>query len=648
MSGSSSDAERLLRARTLEAEGDVEGASRAYLEAGSLGEAARVLADARRYTDAASLLLRSLDRPLTHLAGITGRDRRVAEKAADCYALAGEHELAERIRSAIEGRPSRPPLSARPRAVREQGWRHPAGQVDAARARMIDELVAGGRLGAAARVAWEAEDFDRAARWFLELGSHYEAGMCLADMSDFDRALEQLVQVPLDHKYYRRAAARAIEAARHVGRFDFELDRFVSPFLWSPPRTDGEVSAYVIAARLYAKGGFDATAREVLERVAQHDPTHEETRALLERMSGQGSIGSLVPPPRPAARRADSLPDLPPLDGYVRASSTVSRTAAPRTRAPSQPPAPPAPAVPVVPPAASRSEPPARSPSPGPTEDPPVSPGSIVADRYRIVAQLGSGGMALVWRAHDTELGQDIALKVMHPEASELWLPRFRQELALARVLTHKNIVRVFDIGQHGASRFISMELLEGMALDEMFDQPIPLLDGLHYIVQVCAGLRVAHEHGIIHRDLKPSNFFVTESGLVKLTDFGVSKAPGSDSASERGLTQVGAIVGTPEYMSPEQIEDAASVTPASDVYSLGICLYEMYTLTCPFEHESRMQVLRMHHELPPPPPGDRNPHIPESMQAVILRCLAKEPAERFASATELARALRSVAQELR
>jgi serine/threonine-protein kinase len=135
----------------------------------------------------------------------------------------------------------------------------------------------------------------------------------------------------------------------------------------------------------------------------------------------------------------------------------------------------------------------------------------------------------------------------------------------------------------------------------------------------------------------------------LKVTDFGIAKAPGTEGQStERGLTVAGAIIGTPEYMSPEHIDDAASVTASSDIYALGVCLYEMYTLTCPFEHDSVMQLLRMHQDVPPPPPRDRNPHMPKSLEAVILKCLEKAPADRYASVTELARDLRAVSRELR
>ncbi len=663
--------EHLSHARLLEQRGDVDGASRAYERAGSLADAARVLAEAGRLVDAGNLLMGALGRPLEQLGGIGGRDRRIADKAAECYERAGEPALAKRVRAALaapsserpppakvfEAEPSRvelevgtPVTPTADRTTREAGWVQ-AGQSDRARDKMIEELLASGRVGAAARVAWDAGRLEEASRWFRELELHYETGMCLADMNDLEPALDELLQVPPDHKHYRRAAARALEVAKTLDRFDFEVDRFVNAFLFTPPKTKEEVDAYLTAAHLYGRQGFDASAREVLGRVLSFEPAHEQAQLLLDRIAHRRSLRSSRPPrpsapARPPPARRDSLPDLPPLESYVRDSrpgTAPATAAAPRSPEPAE-----APAQPARPPAPVASAPTAPSSPPGPQAEE-VRAGTNVAGRYLVHDLLGSGGMANVWRALDTELGQEIALKVMHPgDASEIWLPRFRQEIALARVLTHKNIVRVYDIGTHGGSRFISMELLSGRALDELFDQPIPLLDGIHYVVQVCAGLRVAHDQGIVHRDIKPANIFVTGDGTVKLMDFGIAKAPGTGAATERNITVAGAIVGTPEYMAPEQIDDAASVTAATDIYSLGVVLYEMYTLTCPFEHESMMAVLRMHHEQPVPPPRDRNPSIPDSMQEVILCCLEKDPARRFPSVTELGRALRAVARELR
>jgi len=261
-----------------------------------------------------------------------------------------------------------------------------------------------------------------------------------------------------------------------------------------------------------------------------------------------------------------------------------------------------------------------------------------------LIEEIGRGGMAIVFRALDRELGQEIALKIMpHGDMVGTLRDRFRQELALARDLTHKNVVRVYDIGSHAGHRFISMELLRGHGLDELLEKPIPINLGLLYIMQACAGLRAAHEKGIVHRDIKPGNMFVTDSGVLKLMDFGVARPTRS-----AGLTESGDLIGTPEYMSPEQIDDAAAVTAVSDLYSLGVVMYRVFAGTAPFKGEKLVGLFRAHLEQIPAPPSQHNPLIAASLEAVILKLLEKEPAKRFQTATDVGRALRLVTAELR
>jgi serine/threonine-protein kinase len=270
----------------------------------------------------------------------------------------------------------------------------------------------------------------------------------------------------------------------------------------------------------------------------------------------------------------------------------------------------------------------------------------VIGNRYRLLEKLGEGGMATVFRAKDQELGQEIAIKIMHAwPFTEAWLARFRQELALARELTHKNIVRVFDIGSDGDWRFISMELLRGRSLDEIMlaSKGVPLALGVHYMVQACAGLRAAHDRGIIHRDVKPGNMFVTKDGVLKLMDFGVAKGE-----ERKGITRAGVLVGTPEYMSPEQIEDSNRASPRSDLYSLGVVMYELFTGSLPFEHAQLLALMRAHAEVEPPPLRAKNPAVPEGLERVVLRLLEKDPEKRHGNATEVARELRDVAREIR
>ncbi len=274
----------------------------------------------------------------------------------------------------------------------------------------------------------------------------------------------------------------------------------------------------------------------------------------------------------------------------------------------------------------------------------PLDVGQVIAGRYELLKIIGEGGMATVYKALDLELDTPVALKILKPIPSLVsWLPRFRQELALSRELTHKNIVRVHDIGKHGSTNFISMELLEGVGMDEMVDEAMPVGEGLMLMLQACAALRAAHEKKIVHRDIKPENMFITHDGVLKLMDFGIASSPAT-----RGMTSFGAIVGTPDYMAPEQISKAGEASATSDLYALGIVMYEMFTGRLPFASENLMGLLHQQVNDPPIPPTSYNALIPASLEAVILRLLEKNPEQRFPSATELARALRAVNRDLR
>jgi serine/threonine-protein kinase len=212
-------------------------------------------------------------------------------------------------------------------------------------------------------------------------------------------------------------------------------------------------------------------------------------------------------------------------------------------------------------------------------------------------------------------------------------LARFRRELRFARSVIHPNVVRVFDIGVHEEQRYITMELLKGQELRSFFRGPMPIPQALGYLIQVCSGLQAAHEQGIVHRDVKPANLFVTDDGVVKLMDFGIARVEGA--AME--LTRTGTIAGTPGYMAPEQIRDSSKVTPAADIYSVGVVSYRALTGVMPFIHADTIPLLMMHLEQPPPPLREHNPFIPADLEQAVLRCLAKAPEDRWPSCAALA-----------
>jgi serine/threonine-protein kinase len=261
------------------------------------------------------------------------------------------------------------------------------------------------------------------------------------------------------------------------------------------------------------------------------------------------------------------------------------------------------------------------------------APGLLVANRYRLEQKIGQGGMASVFRATDLELEEQVALKVFSmTEATDVAVARFKLELKLSRQLSHPNIIRLYDIGLHDGHRYISMELLRGRSLKARMAEPFDFLEALRLLEQACAALQAAHDQGVIHRDVKPDNFFLTSEGVLKVMDFGIAKHQAAQS-----VTVVGSIAGTPAYMSPEQISNFSTVSHKTDLYALGVILYEVFTGTQPFSHPELVPLLLLHVNQQPEPPRQRNPGIPEELEAVILKLLEKDPARRHANAQDVA-----------
>jgi eukaryotic-like serine/threonine-protein kinase len=278
----------------------------------------------------------------------------------------------------------------------------------------------------------------------------------------------------------------------------------------------------------------------------------------------------------------------------------------------------------------------------GPLE---LSEGALIAERYRLEKKLGQGGTAAVFRATDLELEEEVAIKIFTlPVDDPDLLRRFKQELSVARKLSHPNVVRLHDIGAHRGFRFLTMEVLQGEDLASVLAQgPLPLPVALDYLIQAASGLALAHSYGIVHRDIKPENFFITKEGVLKVMDFGIAK---KESASKR--TQAGFIAGTPPYMSPEQINGFADVTALADIYSLGVVAYEMCAGILPFVHEELMPLLVMHMTETPVAPNVHNPALPNMLNTLILRLLEKDPQRRVQSMKELVELLTRVKPLLR
>ncbi len=253
--------------------------------------------------------------------------------------------------------------------------------------------------------------------------------------------------------------------------------------------------------------------------------------------------------------------------------------------------------------------------------------------RYRVVRKLGTGGMANVYLAEDQELGRSVAIKMLDERHAqdEQFVERFRREAKNAAGLSHPNIVSIYDRGQAEGTYYIAMEYLEGRTLKELLVTrgPTPLAVAIDYARQILSALGFAHRHGIVHRDIKPHNVVVAPDGRLKVTDFGIARSGTSQ------MTETGSIIGTAQYLSPEQAK-GAPVTPASDIYSVGIVLYEMITGSVPFTGDTPLEIAMKHLSTTPMPPSEKRHDVPHELDSIVLRALAKNPEDRYQSSDEM------------
>jgi serine/threonine-protein kinase len=265
----------------------------------------------------------------------------------------------------------------------------------------------------------------------------------------------------------------------------------------------------------------------------------------------------------------------------------------------------------------------------------------VFDDRYEVVSKLGSGGMADVFLANDRLLGRQVALKVLSGRYAhdEQFVERFRREASSAAGLNHPNIVQIYDRGEAEGTYYIAMEYLEGRTLKDIILKYAPLSPDLVVSVstQILEALKFAHRRDVIHRDIKPQNIVIDNEGRVKVTDFGIARAGNAST-----MTEAGSILGTAHYLSPEQAQ-GRPVEAASDLYSLGVVMYEMVTGKLPFDGDNPVSIAMQHVHEQPVPPRSINPAVPENLEAVILRALAKRPTERYITAQQMLEDLRLV-----
>jgi tetratricopeptide (TPR) repeat protein/predicted Ser/Thr protein kinase len=265
-----------------------------------------------------------------------------------------------------------------------------------------------------------------------------------------------------------------------------------------------------------------------------------------------------------------------------------------------------------------------------------LEPGRMLGNRYEILQLLGEGGMGAVYKARDRELDRLVALKIIRPELAQNAdaLHRFKQELILARQVTHRNVIRIFDLGEADGVKFITMEYIDGRDLKSLLREKgkFPPAEATGVIEQICRALEAAHMEGVIHRDLKPQNVMVDAQGKASVMDFGIAR---SMEIGSGGMTQTGALVGTPEYMSPEQAK-GEKVDARSDLFSLGIIFYELLTGNSPYKADTAMQSLYKRTVEPARPPIELISDIPQELSDIVLHCLEIDKTKRFGTATEI------------
>ncbi len=274
-----------------------------------------------------------------------------------------------------------------------------------------------------------------------------------------------------------------------------------------------------------------------------------------------------------------------------------------------------------------------------------LRPGTLFANRYEVKEVLGMGGMGVVYRAFDRELREPVAIKALRPEmlaGGGVALERFKQEIRLARKIAHRNVVRTYDLGEVNGMYYLTMEYVEGKSLKELIATrgPLPVSVTLTIGKQLCRALEVAHEQGVIHRDIKPHNIVVEPSGVLKVMDFGIARL--ENRSKDEGLTKDGMSIGTPDYMSPEQLS-GRELDARSDLYSTGVVLFECLTRRLPFEANTTYGLIAKQLEEDAPDPRTFNSEVPEALARLVLKAMAKETGDRYQSAAEMHDALATI-----
>jgi serine/threonine-protein kinase len=273
-----------------------------------------------------------------------------------------------------------------------------------------------------------------------------------------------------------------------------------------------------------------------------------------------------------------------------------------------------------------------------------LEPDDMLINRYRVIRRVGKGGFGAVILVEDTVVGEEIILKFLNREVAsdENMIKRFIHELRYARRITHQNVIRIHDFLMLGKSYAISMEYFPSHSLgDELKQGALSTKRGLKVIWDICRGMSAAHQAGVVHRDLKPPNILINDAGLVKVVDFGLAAVSHSDSR----LTRTGILLGTPTYMAPEQVR-ARTIDARTDIYSLGVIMYEVFTGKPPYVADDPMAILFQHVEGNPTPPRQIKPDILPGLEAIILKAMWVDPAKRFQTMDDLSRSIVALSKQ--
>ncbi len=612
-------------ARALERAGDHDGAWRAYLKAGAVDDAARILSGLGRPREAAELVLREFAIDVRLAASLDEPRRRHArkaavllsqaedwvragelygalgdlERAAQCFEKGGDEHTAERLRQRLHGH-GRATVSRSMGSVEATATSatvaSPRGASIASIpvAAPLEVQTAEGR----AQAAYRRGDFATAGRAFLDAGLAWESAVAFSKGNDEHRCFDALLALDLRHPRYRSACRHAINLAHRVDRLPERLLVFVSTFVSSLPENDEELAAMLVFAELELRFGHRAHALSRIEALESRYGDRSAVRQVGLRLRAQAGA---------------------PVATSVSTENTMTM------------------------PSAARPEAALRAASLIPA-------GTVLAGRFRIEKRIGRGGYASVYRAHDLELDAPLALKVLDGNENEQGQANLKREVTLARRLAHPNIVNVWDFVVHEGLFLIKMELLEGCMLRDRMGEPVSVEEAVAFVAQACEGLQFAHDHGVVHRDVKPDNLFVTSEGVVKLMDFGVAR---SFNDAQRARPSQPIILandgrgkpsaqGSPHYMAPEHSSTFEHLAPAADQYAMGVVAFELLARRLPFDAPTVPELLGLHALAPVPSLEIAEDPRAERLQAVVHRMMAKTVEARFPTCRTAAEALRA------